>query len=159
VRKGPARIALLYAGGELATVPTVANDPGLGALAKALGDAPLSVMMPGPFEGEMARGARGLFAAAESVGASLQPTARRTLRLEIVLVGDYSQPDEESFLLAAWQDLAKADLGHLLGLHEPVVAPDIHSDGVLRLRTELDPERLLRGLSAATVDSVREMMR
>jgi len=152
-RRGPARIALLYARGRLRSVPS--------AETLAAGEAPLKALLPGPFEGELARGARGLLAAAESVTATLAPSERRTLRLQVLLAGDYaSHPDAKPFLEAAWSDLAKSDLGHLLGLHQPVAAPEVTVDASgLVLRAELDPEHLLRGLAAATVDNVREIMR
>jgi hypothetical protein len=158
-RRGPVRIAILYAQGKL-TVPTVKSDPVLGELERALGDAPLRALLPGPFEGEMARGARGLLAAADAIGATLSPTPARSLRLEVLLAGDFeAHPDSTAYLEGAWQDLAKSDLGHLLGLHRslaPAVASATRAG--LRLRAELDASELLRGLAAATIDDVRAIM-
>jgi hypothetical protein len=162
---GPARIAMLYAQGKLARVPTVLADPTLARLHAAL-HAPLAeVLLPGPFEGELGRGARGLLAAADGVGIALATTERQTLALDVLLAGDYAATPAEgeraiAFLTAAWNDLGASDLGHLLGLDKPVSGPVASLvDGGMRLSVELDATALLDGLAAATVENVREIMR
>jgi hypothetical protein len=187
--RGPLRAALLYAGGRLGRVPAVLADPTLAMMNARLGTAPLRALMPGPFEGPTARGARGLLGAATGLGAGLTPTEARTLRLEVLIAGDFRADPERAqrLLLAAWQDLATSDLGHLLGLHEPRVAPAASLgelgpapgapraptaalaskaaatppeplEQALALVVELDAESLARGLTAATTDTVREIM-
>jgi hypothetical protein len=163
-KRGPARIALLYAQKQLRDIPTVLADPSLGHIDRALGLAPVKLLLPGPFLGAVGRGARGLLAGADGLGAALTPTDHQTLELMVLLAGDYGQgPQREEanrFLLAAWDDLVKADLGHLLGLHEPKSTPmTIASTLGLELRVELDAVNLFTGLAAATVDNVREIMR
>jgi hypothetical protein len=163
VRTGPARIATLYARGML-RAPTALADPSLALVDRALGPAPAKLHLPGPFEGDRARGARGLLAAATAMGAALRPTERQTFALRIALIGDYGAPTAEdravAFLELAWTDLAAADLGHLLGLHQPVRAPRAsRAPEGLMLDVELDPAALFDGLAAATVDDVREIMR
>ena len=162
-RSGPARIATLYARGML-KAPSVLADPSLALLAGALGTAPAKLLIPGPFDGELARGARGLLAAATAMGASLQPNEQQSFTLRTVLCGDYGPPEADdravAFLELAWQDLAAADLGHLLGLHRPVTAARAFRVPVgLALEVELDPATLFDGLAAATVDNVRDIMR
>ncbi len=162
VNRGPARIALLYAQGKLATVPTALDDPSLQGLHSQLGNSPLAVLLPGPFEGSMARGARGLLGAASALAAGLKPTDRQTFRLQVLLAGDFAATATEAigYLEGAWQDLVRSDLGHLLGLHAPTSPAAVGSNQLgLSLAVELDPAKLLSGLAAATVDNVREMMR
>jgi hypothetical protein len=160
-QKGPATIAVLYAQGKLEGVPTVLADPALAAVHAALG-APLGeVLLPGPFEGELARGGRGLLAAADAVGVGLEPTDRQTMLLRVLVSGDFaaSEGDAVRFLEAAWQDLAASDLGHLLALDRPVGPPAAAPVPVgLGLVVELDAAALLAGLAAATVQDVREIM-
>src|SRR5690606_18661977 len=125
---GPGRVALLYALGRLRDVPTVLADPSLHEIHAALGESgipPVEILFPGPFEGKRARGARGLLAAATGVGLSVTPTERQTMRVVLLISGDYGDESARAaeLLAAAYQDLADADLGHLLGLHEPKVAP------------------------------------
>ena len=160
--RGPARIAALLALDMLHDVPPALAPGELGPLARALGGAPLRALLPGPFEGPLARGARGLFGAALAVGAALSPTAGQTLQLDVVLVGDYApEPARAAGVLTrAWHDVAASDLGHLLGIDAPVTPPTAAPDGGgLRLRAELDAAVLLDGLAAATVDNVRDILR
>lgn len=164
-KRGPGRIALLYALDKLENIPTVLQDIPLAKVHAALGAdgvPPVEVLFPGPFEGDLARGARGLLAASTGVGISITPTDRRTVRLVVLLAGDYARDTEKAteLLLASYQDLAGADLGHLLGMHEPEVAPvAIAVPFGLGIGVELDAEKLFRGLSAATVDDIEEIMR
>jgi hypothetical protein len=162
--KGPARIAILYANGELRRIGTALADPALGHIDLALGLTPVKVMLAGPFEGDLGRGARGLLAAADGVGASLAPTDRASLDLALIVAGDYgaeADRDEALALLeASWRDVVAADLGHLLGLDR--AKGQAHAFAVplgLALRVELDAALLFDGLAAATVDSVRDIMR
>jgi len=161
-RRGPARIALLYAEGKLATIPRALDDTALRGLHDRMGAPPLIALLPGPFEGTMARGARGLLGAASGLGAGLEPTSRQTLRLHVHLAGAFDPAATEAtgYLEGAWQDLAQSDLGHLLGLHQPQSPPAIAASAHgLSLAVELDAARLLAGLAAATVDDVRLIMK
>lgn len=164
-KTGPGRVALRYALGTLDDVPRVLDDASLGALHAALHARevpPVEVLLPGPFEGDLARGARGLFGAATGVGVSLTTTEAHTLRLVALIAGDFSADIDKatSLLDAAWHDLAVSDLGHLLGLHTPKVAAQVMSAPLgLGIAVELDADLLFRGLSAATVDHIDEIMR
>ena len=162
-RQGPMRIASLYAQGRLENIPTVLADPTLGALDRAL-RAPIKLLLPGPFEGERAGGLRGLLGAASGAGAALAPTDQQTLRLSVLLAGEYGEGDRRQdalpYLQAAWQDLVDADLGRLLRLHEPVTPPQVFSSPLgIGLQVTLDPMKLADGLAAATIYSVRQIMR
>src|SRR5690606_32596323 len=87
--RGPVRIAELYARGELEGVPRALADPALGSVHQRIAHAPALVLIPGPFEGAMARGARGLLGAADALGASITPSPSQTLRLDVILAGAY----------------------------------------------------------------------
>ena len=160
--RGPARIAALYAEGKLQkAVPALAGEP-LRSLAARLGKAELLAFAPGPFEGDVARGLRGLLGAATAVGAALRPTLRQSFQVTIAVAGDFSTsaapaPQE---LRAAWNELAASFLGHLLGLDAPVApalvmpAPD-----VLLLSVELSGRLLAEGLAKATASRVEDIFR
>ncbi len=164
-QRGPGRVALLYALGKLETVPSVLDDETLRDLHASLANGGIPVaelLFPGPFEGELARGARGLLAGSTGVGVALMPTARETMQLSVLIAGDFGAAEDKalSLLEASWTDLATSDLGHLLGLHEPKVPPKAVAIPVgLALGVELAPDELFRGLAAATIDDVEAIMR
>ncbi len=160
--RGPGRIALLLAGGKLRRAVSVSADRTVADSIDELGAAAAKVVLPGPFEGRLAQGARGLLGAAYGLAAGISPTERQSLGLDVLVSGDYSVDYEGATktLHAAWKDLATSDLGHLLGFHKPVSQPAVsHTADRLRLRAELDPQSLFDGLAAATTDSVAEIMR
>lgn len=159
--RGPARIASLYALGRLRRSPTALSGGPLAALAARFGPAPLRAFAPGPFEGELARGARGLLAAATAVGAAARPSAREGIALAIAVAGDFSTSGEAASeaLLAAWNELAHGSFGHLLGLDAPIEPPlATHAPDAVAIAVELDPRALARGLAAATGERVQEML-
>ncbi|WP_242515819.1 hypothetical protein [Sorangium cellulosum] len=160
--RGPARIASLYALGRLRRSPTALSGGPLAALAARFGPAPLRAFAPGPFEGELARGARGLLAAATAVGAAARPSAREGIALAIAVAGDFSTSGEAASeeLLAAWDELAHGSFGHLLGLDAPVEPPlATHAPDAVAIAVELDPRALARGLAAATGERLQDMLR
>ena len=163
-RKGPAMIAMLYAQGKLADIPTPLADSALGRIDSELGITPAKVLLPGPFDGDLGRGLRGLLGGADGLGASLVLTEAETLLLTLLLAGDYGQDEEQQralgFLEGAWQDLVSADLGHLLGLHEPAAPPKTFGLPFgIGMSVELRADILFDGLAAATVDNIREIMK
>jgi hypothetical protein len=177
--RGPARVASLYALDKLKRSPTLLaedfsrrpgvrlDEPGyppspLRALSARLGDAPLRAFALGPFEGELARGARGLLAGATAIGGTVRPSAREGLLVVVAVAGDFSAsgPAASRELVAAWDDLAKGTFGHLLGLDEPVEKPlPTHAADAVAVAIELDPGRLARGLASATSARIDEIMR
>lgn len=161
-KKGPARIAVLYSEGKLEKIPRALSEPSLAAVADALGPAPAHAFWPGPFDGEAARGVRGLLGASTGAGIRLSPLGPGELELMAIIAGDYAVDAERAveLLRLAWHDLAQADLGSLLGLAAPLAPPEVSSIPVgLSLRVRLSASRLLRGLSAATVDNVQDIMK
>ena len=160
--RGPARIAALYGLGRLKTARTALVGAPLEALDKRLGDAPAKALAPGPFEGELARGLRGLLEGATAVGAAATPTARETIALTIAAMGDFARGGEAAAktLLSAWNDAASAPLGRLLALDEPAspLQTEVDEESII-LRVELDAEALFEGLAAATSADVTEFLR
>ena len=161
-KRGPMRVAVLYELGELEKVPRLLSTEALGALSNALGEAPAKLLLPGPFEGDMARGARGLFTAAEAVGLGRTPGPEDKLVLQIVLAGDYGDTGDltraTDIAQLAWGDLAGSSLGHLLGLPQEDVVSTPHPLG-LELRAPLSAAELTAGLAAATMDEVRDFLK
>ena len=160
--RGPARIAGLYAEDRLKKSPTVLSQEPLKSLAGRFGSAPVIALSPGPFEGELARGARGLLAGATAIGAAARPSAREKLALSVAVAGDFSTSGAPASkeLVAAWNDLALGSFGHLLGLDQPIEPPlATFSEGAVALAVELDPERFARGLAEATGQRVKEILK
>ena len=160
--RGPARVASLYALGKLSRSPTALAAEPLRGLAARFGPAPALALALGPFEGDLARGARGLLAGATAIGAAARPSAREKIAVAVAVAGDFSTsgPAASEELLAAWNDLALGSFGHLLGLDAPVEPPlATHAPDAVAIAVELDPDRLARGLAAATGARVEEIMR
>ncbi|MFO0588714.1 MAG: hypothetical protein U0441_14285 [Polyangiaceae bacterium] len=160
--RGPARIASLFAEGKLKHAHSALAAEPLHSLALRLGAAPFAAYAPGPFEGEVRRGLRGLLGAATAVGAVLQPTERKSFALTAAVTGDFSKsaaPASDE-LLAAWKDLAGSRLGHMLGLDKPVRAPMTSGapDAVM-IAVELAGQSLAEGLAAATASRVQDIFR
>lgn len=162
VSKGPARIATLYATEKLKRAPTVLAEEPLRSLAARFGAVPLLGLALGPFEGELARGARGLLAGATAIGAGARPSAREGIALAIAVAGDFSTSGAAAAeeLLGAWNELAGGSFGHLLGLDQPMEAPlATHAEDAVAVAVELQPRKLAAGLRAATSSQIDEIMR
>jgi hypothetical protein len=159
--RGPARIASLYAEDRLKKSPTLLAQEPLKSLAARFGAAPLIALSPGPFDGELARGARGLLKGATALGASARPSAREGLALSVAVAGDFSTSGAAASkeLAAAWDDLARGSFGHLLGLDQPIEAPlSTFSEGAVAIAVELDPGRFARGLAEALGERVNAIL-
>ncbi|MDI1478063.1 hypothetical protein [Polyangium sp. y55x31] len=162
IQRGPCRIATLFARGALSRAARAFSDASLRALAERLGPAPARAFALGPFEGELARGARGLLAAATAIGAAARPSAREGILLSIAVAGDFSRTGEAASeeLVASWKDLAEGSFGHLLGLDVPVMAPlPTHAPDAVAIAVELDPRKLAKGLADATSNEIDQIMR
>jgi len=162
MKRGPCRIATLFATNKLKRTTRLFSDESLRVLDARLGPAPLRAFAPGPFEGDVARAARGLGAAATALGAAVRPSAREALFLSLALTGDFSTTGDVASreLQAAWQDLASGSFGHLLGLDAPVTTPlATYATDAVSLVVELDPRKLSKGLADATTNEIDAIMR
>lgn len=159
--RGPARVAALFADKKLVRSPTAFMHEPLAGLAKRFGDVPASAYALGPFEGELARGARGMLAGAVALGMSVRPSVREHLAVTLAVAGDFSGsgPRAQDELTAAWSDLAGTSFGKLLGLHEPVEKPlATHSLDAVAIAVELDAGKLTKGLVSATSAEIKTIM-
>jgi hypothetical protein len=162
VTRGPARIAALYATDKIKKTPTLLAEEPLKSLHARFGPAPLRALALGPFEGELARGARGLLAGATAIGAAARPSAREGVALSIAVSGDFSKSGEAASkeLSDAWQDLAGGSFGRLLGLDKPVEGPlATFSPQAVAVAVELEPRKLAAGLADATSARIQDIMR
>jgi hypothetical protein len=160
--RGPARIASLYARNKLTRAATALSEPALVELLARFGPAPAVALARGPFEGELARGARGLLGGATAMGAATRPTSREGIGLALAIAGEFRASGEAASaeLMAAWQDLASESFGRILGLDRPVEPPLVtHAPGAVALMLELDPRRLAQGLRDLTSARIEEIMR
>lgn len=160
--RGPARVAALFAEGKLKHARSALAGEPLRSLALRLGQGPLAAYAPGPFDGELARGLRGLLGAATAIGGVLGPTERQSFLVRVAVAGDFSTsaaPASDE-LLGAWKDLAGSRLGHMLGLDKPVSAPVTQgAPDVVMLAVELSGRALAEGLAAATASRVEDIFR
>lgn len=162
VSRGPARIAALYATGKLKRSPSLLAEDPIRALAARFGATLAQAFALGPFEGELARGARGLLAGATAIGAAARPSAREGIALVIAVSGDFTTSGAAASdeLMAAWNDLATGGFGHLLALDEPVEPPlATHAPDAVTVAVEINPRKLARGLAAATSGTLADIMR
>jgi hypothetical protein len=160
--RGPARIAALFASDKLHKSPTILSEDPLRALAGRLGPAPFRAFAAGPFEGELARGARGLLAGATAIGGTVRPSAREGLLVVVAVAGDFSRSAEPASreLVTAWGELAASPFGKLTGLDQPIEPPlPTHAADAVTVAVEIDPNRLAKGLAAATSARIEEIMR
>jgi len=160
--RGPARVASLFALDRLKRSPTLLSEEPLRALAARLGAAPLRAFALGPFEGELARGARGLLAGATAIGGTVRPSAREGLLAVIAVAGDFTRSGEAASeaLATAWDELARGSFGHVLGLDEPIERPlATHGADAVAVAVEIDPNRLAKGIAATTSARLEEIMR
>lgn len=162
-KPGPLRAAEAFAFGRLKRSAPALRGAALSRAAEVLGDAPLRVFAPGPFEGETANGLGGLLRAATAVGASATwAGSRSNIAIRVVVTGawgdDASAAGER--LGAAAHVLANSSLGHLFGLDRPVRAPSVHVErDALVLDATIDGMALARGLHHAVDAEVAEIMR
>jgi hypothetical protein len=159
--RGPARIAGLYAEDRLKKSPTALSEEPLKSLAARFGSAPVIALAAGPFEGELARGARGLLQGATAIGASARPSAREGLAISVAVAGDFSTSGAAASkaLVSAWNDLSRTAFGHLLGLDLPIEAPlSTFSESAVAIAVEVDPKRFASGLAEAIGERVKAIL-
>lgn len=173
-RFGPLRAAEAFALGKLKKATPALRGKALAPLAAHLGDAPLRVLAPGPFEGETARGLGGLLGAATAIGVAARVPSKEELavrhvtttvttpiHVRVVLTGAWGEdgPRAADRLAAAANVVAESGLGHLLGLHRPIDGPRARAEGdALVFEAIFDGMLLARGMHDALDAEVREIM-
>lgn len=137
-----------YALGRLRVLPALEAIP-LADLAARFGDESVSLFAPGPFEGTMAHGLRGILRGATAAGCSARLLSDGRLEMKALVLGDWSEAGAiaEDLLRAVWTDLATSPVGRLLALDRPSSNPEWgHDRGALSFRVQLDALALLQGL-------------
>lgn len=157
----PARVVEAFARRKLKKSKPALAGAALSTLPRQMGDAPLQLYAPGPFQREWLGGAHGLLSASLAVGIAARPEADGNVEITVYLAGDWSRagPDTTTRLLATWEDLAQGATGHLTGLDQPVAAPIVSATPeVLKLRVELASMPIAIGLKAIVAADVEEML-
>ncbi len=175
-RVGPLRVSELFALHKLQRARPALETAPLDAASKALGDAPVRIFFPGPFEGESAKGLAGLLGAATAVAIAVRPHVddgselarsapndhRTKLDVTVDLLGawnDDAQPAGQRFA-AAVESISRSDLGRLCGLNDPIRGPILKTTPtILSLYAVIDAARLASGARAATGSQIDEIMK
>lgn len=162
-KRGVARVAEAFAEGKLRRAQPALHGAALRRASELLGDAPLRVFAPGPFEGEAANGLGGLLRATTAVGASAKfAGAPAKIDVEIVLMGAWAEdaPAASERLAAAAHLVSESAIGKLFGLDHPVDGPRVRVTAeALELVATIDGLALARGLHDALDAEVAEILR
>jgi hypothetical protein len=170
-RVGPLRVSELFAVHKLQRARPALETAPLDAAATALGDAPVRIFFPGPFEGESAKGLAGLLRAATAVAIAIRPHVddrsdpndhKTKLDVTIDLLGawnDDAQAAGQRFA-AAIESISRSDLGRLCGLDEPIRGPILKATPtILTIYAVIDASKLASGARAATGSQIDEIMK
>jgi hypothetical protein len=152
------RIVEAFARGKLRRSPAALRGAALSALAPPPQEALATFYVPGPFTGEWAQGARGLLADAVALSIAMTPSARGHARFTVQVAGDV-RPEGAEEIVRAFHELVQTPTGRLLGLDQPTSPAALHEpDGRLVLEVELELAPIARGLRAAVIADVWEIM-
>lgn len=154
----PARVVEAFARGKLRTSPTALHGAALSTLSPAPAGSVATFYAPGPFSGEWARAARGLFADALALSISVLPISKGRARFVVEVAGDFPAAGSDE-LTGALADLAASPMGKLLGLDQSDTPPVVHEKAhALSLDVDLDLGPVAHGLHAAVAADVWEIM-
>lgn len=126
VRSGPLRAAEAFALGRLKRSSPAVRTAGLAPVAALLGEGPVRVFVPGPFEGELANGLGGLLRASTGLGVAARPAgAGGRISVRVVVAGGFKEDAEAAAerLAASLHVLAETAFGRMLGLNRPLEGP------------------------------------
>jgi hypothetical protein len=162
-RVGPLRVSELFAMKRLARAKPALEAPPLDAAARAMGNAPVRIFFPGPFEDDAAKGLAGLLRAATAVAISIFPVSAPIPSLDVTvsLFGAWNEdaPNAGQRFAAAIENISRSDLGRLCSLHEPIRGPDLAtSPTILTVSARIDARKLAAGARAATGGQIDEIM-
>ncbi len=154
------RISIAYALGKLKKTPTALRGAALSTLPVPSGEPYVSFYAPGPFEGEWARAAHGVLAAAFAVVVRLEHAEAGYLSLSLVISGDWGQDGQSAAdeLVRAFHELAGSSTGKLLALEKARAVTSSFHPQYLTLSAELPLAALVRGLRAAVSADVWEIL-
>jgi len=162
-RAGSVRVAEAFALGKLKRATPALKGAALARAAELLGDAPVRVFAPGPFEGEAAQGLAGLMRASTSVAVSASLTGPPSrLAVTLVLTGAWGKDADAAAerLRAAAHVVAESPLGRLLALDRPLGEARVRGMAdALVLETTVDPMALARGVHDALDAEIADILR
>jgi hypothetical protein len=154
----PARVVEAFAREKLRSSPSALRGAALSTLKPPPKDSVATFYAPGPFSGEWARGARGLFADALALSISVVPLAAGRARFVVEVAGDFPAAGADELTLAL-ADLGASPMGKLLGLDHLDTPAVVHERAdALSLEVDLDLAPIAHGLHAAVAADVWEIM-
>jgi hypothetical protein len=152
-----ARVVDAFARKKLHQSPPALRGAALSQLAAPPEEALATFYAPGPFEGDWARAARGLLAEAVALSLTLIPSGPEHARALLEVAGDFP-PSGADALAAGFQDLAQSSTGKLLALDQ-ISEPRVRErEGRLILDVDLALAPIARGLRAAVIADVWEIL-
>ena len=157
------RAAEAFGLGRLRRSSPALGTHALAPVAAALGEAPIRVLVPGPFEGELGRGLGGLLRASTGFGVAarrVEPGPRLVVR--VVLTGAWGDDGAAAAerLAAAVHVLSASALGRVLGIDQPLAGPTARAaPDALVLEATVDGARLARGAHDVLEGDIADLLR
>jgi hypothetical protein len=153
-----AKIAEAYAEERLKNSPSALRGSALSTLPDLTSGNAVALFAPGPFADEWRRAAGGLLESTVAVGVALRPIGHGKIAATLCLSGAWQESADAavSRLATAWTAFAQSSAGHLFALSpnaEVKASPDL-----LTLNVEIEIEPLLRGLKAAVLSDISELL-
>lgn len=162
-KPGPLRASEAFALGRLRRASPALRGAALSRAAQVLGDAPVRVFAPGPFEGEVAQGLGGLLRASTAIAVSATPVkGAPRIAVRLVLTGAWGEDAAAAGerLAAAVHVVSESAVGRLFGLDRPLEGPHVRSaPEALVLEATYDAGALARGVHDAVDAEVGDIMR
>jgi hypothetical protein len=158
--KGPIRAATLFARGLLKRAKPCLHEVPLAGVAEALGDAPLRVFAPGPFDHVQRESMGGLLQVTSALGARAR-IVDGVLQLSLVARGPWGRDAEgaKRRLSAAFDLVTQSGLGKLMTLDKPVTPVETAVDGDnLWIHAGYNPTLLASAIRAAVEGEIGEIM-
>lgn len=154
------RIVTAFALGQLKRSPPALRGAALSTLPAPPAAALATFYAPGPFDDEWAYGARGILAAALAAAISVEPAADGHVRVTVMVSGDWQENGQTAvdLLRNAFDELASSSTGKLFAFERArSVSASFHPQ-YLTLSAELPLDPLVRGLRAAVIADVWEIL-
>jgi hypothetical protein len=153
-----AKVAEAFAEERLKNSPSALHGSALSTLPDLASNHTAVLLAPGPFADEWRRAAGGLLESTVALGVALQPIGHGKIAATICLSGAWQDSADAaaSRLKDAWVSFVQSSAGHLFALN-PVA--NVHaSSELLTLDVELEIEPLVRGLKAAVLSDISELL-
>jgi len=156
----PSRVVVGFATGKLRKTAPALRGAALSTLPQPEAESTLAFFAPGPFDGDWSGGARGVLGAALAAAIHVEPAKDGFLRASVTLSGEWEPGGRQAAdaLRLAFEELAESSTGKLFALARArTVATSAHPQ-YLTLSAELPLADLVRGLRAAVMADVWEIL-